>query len=89
MILRKIVNNVRLVRSKFTAKKGELSLPALLNPSSPYHKDFIPIYNVITDLNVNWKRVTLSLVVQNYSPVNIGSQEIVIILELAEMMSEV
>jgi glycosyltransferase domain-containing protein len=53
MILRKIVNNVRLVRSKFTAKKGELSLPALLNPSSPYHKDFIPIYNVITDLNGN------------------------------------
>ena len=53
MILRKMANNVRLVRSKFTAKKGELSLPALLNPSSPYHKDFIPIYNVITDLNGN------------------------------------
>jgi glycosyltransferase domain-containing protein len=52
MILRTIVNTVRLFRSKFTAKKGELTLPALLNPNSPYQKDFIPIYNVITNLNV-------------------------------------
>lgn len=27
---------------------GDFSLSALLNPSSPYHKDFMPVYNVIT-----------------------------------------
>ena len=29
------------------AEKGELSLQALLHPSSPYHMDFIPVYNAI------------------------------------------
>jgi hypothetical protein len=30
------------------AEKGELSLPALLHSSSPYHKDFMPVYEAIT-----------------------------------------
>ena len=35
------------LRSNFLTN-DELSLSALLNPSSPYHKDFMPIYNLIT-----------------------------------------
>lgn len=27
---------------------GDFSLSTLLNPSSPYHKDFMPVYNIIT-----------------------------------------
>ena len=30
------------------AEKGELSLPVLLHPSSPYHEDFLPVYEAIT-----------------------------------------
>ena len=30
------------------AEKGELLLPALLHPSSPYHDDFMPVYEAIT-----------------------------------------
>ena len=42
-----IVKKIRSSRLHF-ANNHELSLPALLNPSSPYHKDFMPVYNVIT-----------------------------------------
>ena len=43
-----IVKKIRSSRLHF-ANNDELSLPALLNPSSPYHKDFMPVYNVITN----------------------------------------
>jgi len=28
--------------------RGEISLASLLNPRSPYHADFIPIYDILT-----------------------------------------
>lgn len=33
--------------------KNELSLPFLLNPSTPYHKDFLPVYKIITNETLN------------------------------------
>ena len=47
-IMRIVVKNARIVRSIFTAKTGELLLSSLLHKSSPYNKDFMPIYDVIT-----------------------------------------
>ena len=35
------------------AKWRDLSLEALLHPSTPYHKDFLPIYKIITSETVN------------------------------------
>ena len=43
-----IVKKIRSSRLHFV-NNDELSLQALLNPSSPYHKDFMPVYNVITN----------------------------------------
>jgi len=45
---KEIVKNIRSFRLK-VANTTELSLPGLLNPSSPYHKDFMPVYNAITN----------------------------------------
>ena len=48
LFAKEIVKKIRSYRLNF-ANNDELSLPALLNPSSPYHKDFMPVYNVITN----------------------------------------
>ena len=45
---KKIINKLRSLRSIFTSSQGEISLPALLNPSSPYNEDFMPVYKAIT-----------------------------------------
>ena len=39
--------------AKTTGSKGELSLTALLDKSSPYHEDFIPIYDIVTNSSFN------------------------------------
>jgi|TARA_B100000315_G_scaffold15700_1_gene14101 glycosyltransferase domain-containing protein len=44
---RAAVEMARELRSKTTSRTGELSLPALLNPASPYHKDFMPVYKAV------------------------------------------
>jgi len=38
----------RKLRALIQRSRDEWSLPALLRPSSPYHADFLPIYEVIT-----------------------------------------
>jgi len=38
----------RLLRSLQSRGYDEISLPALLHPSSPYHADFMPIYRAAT-----------------------------------------
>lgn len=43
--LRRIWRGVRLTVQRY---RDELSLPALLQPTSPYHADFRPVYEVIT-----------------------------------------
>ena len=43
-----IVRSMRYLRSLVTARYGELSLPALLNKSSPYNNDFKTVYEVVT-----------------------------------------
>ena len=43
-----IVKSMRYLRSLVTARYGELSLPALLNKSSPYNNDFKAVYEVVT-----------------------------------------
>jgi len=40
---------VRALRSLDRSRRTDISLPALLNPSSPYHGDFMPIYTAITE----------------------------------------
>jgi len=45
---KKTINKLRSLRTIFTASQGEISLPALLNTSSIFHKDFLPVYKVIT-----------------------------------------
>ena len=42
------VNMARTLFSIITSRTGSLSLPALLRHSSPYHKDFMPVYAAIT-----------------------------------------
>ena len=48
-IMKIVLNNTRIVRSKFTAKTGEMLLSSVLDKSSPYNKDFMPIYDLITN----------------------------------------
>jgi glycosyltransferase domain-containing protein len=43
-----VVRSMRYLRSLVTARYGELSLPALLNRSSPYNNDFKIVYEVVT-----------------------------------------
>ena len=38
----------RVLTSVFSSRKGEISLQALRRPTSPYHRDFMPVYHVIT-----------------------------------------
>jgi len=47
-IARIIIEFIRKNRVIITASQGEISLPALLNTSSTYHKDFLPVYKAIT-----------------------------------------
>lgn len=51
--VKRLVNIVRGIKAVMLARKGELSLPALLNTSSPYHKDFMPVYKVVTSFEEN------------------------------------
>jgi hypothetical protein len=39
----------RALRSLDPGRRADINLPALLNPSSPYHGDFMPIYTAITE----------------------------------------
>ena len=45
---KKTINKLRSLRTIFTASRGEISLQALLNSSSPYNEDFVPAYKSIT-----------------------------------------
>ena len=49
---REIVRRLRSLRYIFNARNNDISLPALLNPSSPYHKDFMPVYKAITKQSI-------------------------------------
>lgn len=44
----------RELRSRLLTGRDEMSLPALLRPSSPYHDDFMPIYKAVTTPNVEF-----------------------------------
>ena len=46
--VRDLTGKMRQLRAKFTAQLGRLSLTELLDQSSPYHNDFLPIYKVVT-----------------------------------------
>jgi hypothetical protein len=39
----------RAIRSRMPGEEAGVSLPALLRPSSPYYRDFLPIYHTITN----------------------------------------
>ena len=53
LLLQKRLKTTRFLRSHYFAKSGDISLPSLCNPASPYHNDFNPVYNVIT---IIWKK---------------------------------
>lgn len=40
---------LRMLRYIWLNRSGDFSLPMLLSPSSPYYKDFLPVYKVITE----------------------------------------
>ena len=45
---RQMVRKMLTMRARLFPSKGELSLPDFLSPTSPYHKDFMPVYESIT-----------------------------------------
>jgi glycosyltransferase domain-containing protein len=47
-VLSRVIRNIRdLLYSKITSR-GKISLSSLTNPSSPYYKDFVPVFNMVT-----------------------------------------
>ena len=50
---RQVAKKVRKFFNKISAGDGNMSLPALLNPSSPHNKHFMPFYDIITKKNIS------------------------------------
>ena len=48
-----VAKKVRKFFNKLSSGYGNMSLPALLSPSSPYNKHFMPFYDIITKKNIS------------------------------------
>ena len=55
--LKNMVNIMQSAKGVIRAGNGELSLPALLHHTSPYHKDFLPVYDIISEKDKSFGHV--------------------------------